>query len=141
MSTMFKTVSALFISVAMMASVQAAEDVPDTIPGTTKISAEQLISLVEKHPDLVIIDSRKGSDRDKGFIEGSKHLVDTDTTPETLAKVAPNKAAPVVFFCNGVKCGRSGKAAQVAIKAGYSKIYWFRSGWEEWTAKGFPVSM
>ncbi len=141
MSTMFKTVSALFISVAMMASVQAAEDVPDAIPGTTKITAEQLISLVEKHPDLVIIDSRKGSDRGKGFIEGSKHLVDTETTPETLAKVVPNKAAPVVFFCNGVKCGRSGKAAEVAIKAGYSKIYWFRGGWEEWLAKGFPVAM
>jgi rhodanese-related sulfurtransferase len=140
MNALLKKVSAVVFSFALVGAIQAAEDVPESIPGTTKISAEQLIELVEKHPDLVIIDSRKASDRDKGFIEGSKHLVDTDTTPESLAKVAPNKAAPVAFFCNGVKCGRSGKAAQVAVKAGYTKIYWFRNGWEEWTAKGFPVS-
>lgn len=88
----------------------------------------------------MIIDSRKASDHAKGFIEGSIHLVDTDTTPETLAKVVPNKAAPVVFFCNGIKCGRSGKAAKVAIAAGYSKVYWFRNGWDEWLAKGFPIA-
>lgn len=140
MNALLKKISVALFSVAMVTAVQAAEDVPDSVPGTTKISAEQLIELVQGHPDMVIIDARKGSDRDKGFIEGSKHLVNTDTTPETLAKVAPNKAAPVVFFCNGVKCGRSVDSAKLALKAGYSKVYWFRGGWEEWTQKGFPVA-
>ncbi len=140
MNGLLKKVSAVLFSIAMVSTVQAAEDVPDSIPGTTKISAEQLIELVQKHPDLVIVDARKSSDRDKGFIEGSKHLVNTDTTPETLAKIAPNKAAPIAFYCNGIKCNRSGDSATLAIKAGYSKVYWLRGGLDEWTAKSFPIA-
>ncbi len=140
MRVLFKSLLTMAFSLAMASAVYAAEDVPDTVPGTTKVSAEQLIDLVQKHSDLIMVDARKPSDRAKGFIEGSVALVDTDTTPETLAKVAPNKAAPVVFYCNGVKCGRSVNSAKVAAGAGYSKIYWFRGGWEEWTAKGFPVA-
>lgn len=140
MSSFFKVIMAMIFSLTMASAAQAGEDVPDTVPGTTKVTAEQLIELVQKHPNMVMIDARKPSDRAKGFIEGSVALVDTDTTPETLAKVAPNKAAPVVFYCNGVKCGRSVNSAKVASGAGYSKIYWFRGGWEEWIAKGFPVA-
>ncbi len=140
MKVLLRSVLAMAFSMAMAAAVYAGEDVPDTVPGTTKVSAEQLIELVQKHSDLVIVDARKPSDRAKGYIEGSVALVDTDTTPESLAKVASNKAAPVVFYCNGVKCGRSVNSAKVAAGAGYSKIYWFRGGWEEWIAKGFPVA-
>jgi len=26
-----------------------------------------------------------------------------------------------------------------AIKAGYTKVYWFRGGFPEWKGKGFPT--
>jgi rhodanese-related sulfurtransferase len=38
-----------------------------------------------------------------------------------------------------VKCGRSFESAKIAIAEGYSKIYWFRGGMEEWEGKGLPV--
>lgn len=120
--------------------VVAGEMTPETIPGTTKVNAEQLIELVDSHPDLVIIDSRKSSDHDKGWIEGSVPLPNTKTTPDSLAKHIKTKSTPVLFYCNGVTCGRSGEAAEIAIKAGYTKIYWFRGGWAEWIKKGLPVT-
>ncbi|MEJ2573480.1 MAG: rhodanese-like domain-containing protein [Gammaproteobacteria bacterium] len=120
--------------------VQAEEIVPNSIPGTTKISAEQLINLAQTKPSLIIIDSRKPSDHFKGHIEGSINLPDTETTPETLSKHIPTKSTPVIFYCNGIRCGRSAAAAKVAVAAGYTKIYWFRGGWGEWTAKGYPAA-
>jgi rhodanese-related sulfurtransferase len=120
--------------------VQAEETVPDTIPGTTKISAEELIKLAQTDPNLIIIDSRKHSDHTDGYIEGSVSLPDTATTAESLASRIPGKATPVIFYCNGVKCGRSATAAKIAVTAGYTDIYWFRGGWAEWTAKGYPIT-
>jgi rhodanese-related sulfurtransferase len=26
-----------------------------------------------------------------------------------------------------------------AVKAGYTRVYWFRGGFPEWSAKGYPV--
>lgn len=142
MNALLKKVSVLFFSFALLGGIaQAAEEeVPATVAGTSLINAEGIIDLVQKAKGVVLIDSRKPSDHEKGFIEGSVGLPDTDTNPASLAKVAPNKAAPVVFWCNGIHCHRSMHAAKVAVDAGYTKVYWYRAGWEEWLAKGFPVA-
>ncbi|MGD8940185.1 MAG: rhodanese-like domain-containing protein [Gammaproteobacteria bacterium] len=115
------------------------KDVPETLEGTTKVTAEEVIELVESMDDLVVIDARKSSDREKGWIEGSVGLPNTETNAASLAKALPTKSTPVLFYCNGVKCGRSFESAKIAIAEGYSKIYWFRGGMEEWEGKGLPV--
>ena len=60
-------------------------DAPESVSGTTRISAEDLIDLVDEEDDLVIIDSRILKDRKGGFIEGSISLPDIHTTPAALA--------------------------------------------------------
>jgi rhodanese-related sulfurtransferase len=112
---------------------------PESIDGTKRVTAEEVVELATNTPDLVIIDARKTSDRDSaGWIEGSVGLPDYDTNAESLAKHIPSKTTPVLFYCNGVKCGRSVNSSKVAVEAGYQNIYWFRGGWEEWTEKGMP---
>ena len=117
----------------------AKEDTPDTLDGTTKVSAEKVIELMQNTADLVVIDSRKPSDRAKGFIETSIGLPNTETNEASLAKHIKSKITPVAFYCNGIKCGRSYQAAKIAISLGYKNIYWFRGGWDEWSQKGFPA--
>jgi rhodanese-related sulfurtransferase len=111
---------------------------PDSIAGTTLVTAEGFINLVEKIPDLTIIDSRIPGDRKQGFVEGSLSLPDVDTTCESLTKLISKKDSASLFYCNGVKCGRSAKAVTIALGCGYSNIYWFRGGFEEWLEKGYP---
>jgi rhodanese-related sulfurtransferase len=130
------------VALAFMAfSVQAEKKLaPESIDGTTRVSAEKIFELFDEYDDLVIIDSRKPADREAGYIEGSVPLPDFDTTGASLAKHLASKSTPVVFYCNGERCGRSGNAANVAIKEGYTNIFWFRGGWEEWEKKGYPVA-
>ncbi|WP_455200603.1 rhodanese-like domain-containing protein [Kaarinaea lacus] len=132
----------VFVSMISMAfSAFAEKKAPESIDGTKRVSAEQVVELVMNTPDLVIIDARKASDRDAaGWIEGSVGLPDYDTDKDSLAKHIPSKTSPVLFYCNGVKCGRSVKSSKQAVSLGYKNIYWFRGGWEEWTEKGMPVS-
>ena len=113
---------------------------PESIAGTTRVTAEAIFDLYDQHDDLIIIDSRKASDRAGGYIEGSIALPDTLTTPVSLAENIPSKSNEVVFYCNGPKCGRSVKAAKIAVAEGYTNVYWFRGGWGEWETKGYPVA-
>lgn len=113
---------------------------PDTINGTTKIDAETLIQLARDHDDLIIIDSRIRSDRRQGFITGSLSLPDTETNCATLIPIIHRKDDAVVFYCNGPKCRRSDRAVAIARDCGYTNIYWFRGGLEEWKNKHYLIS-
>ena len=112
---------------------------PEEIPGATTIDAERLIELVVTHPDTVVIDSRVAVDRADGYIEGSLQLVDTHTDCDSLAGLIPTSNTPVAFYCNGVRCDRSGRAVGIAVACGYRQVYWFRGGIEEWRNKDYPL--
>ena len=130
------------MTVAMMLSGVAAAapvvPVPEQIPGVKRVDAEAVIDLAAKLPKLIIIDSRVVGDRKMGYIENSVSLPDAKTNCKSLAKIIPAKTTPVLFYCNGVKCGRSVVATRIALQCGYKDIYWFRGGFEEWRAKQFP---
>jgi len=49
-----------------------------------------------------------------------------------LAKLPQDHAITLVFGCNGPECWKSFKACAAALKAGYSKVNWFRGGYPEW---------
>lgn len=112
---------------------------PAAIDGSVTIDAEQLVELVGSRPDIVLIDSRIQEDHTEGYIEGSVNLVDRDTRCDTLAVLLAGKAAPLVFYCNGINCDRSDKAIVIAVACGYQEIYWFRGGVEEWRLKNYPL--
>jgi len=136
---LFYIVTSLLISINInTASAEEKKDAPLLIPGTTKVLAEEVLDLAEKTLDLIVIDARIISDRRHGYIQDSISLPDIETDCESLAKIIPKKTSAVLFYCNGIKCGRSVKSSNIAIKCGYENIYWFRGGFEEWKTKNFP---
>ena len=112
---------------------------PESIDGTTIVDAEGLIETVTQRPELLLIDARIIADHKAGFIEGSVSLPDIETDCDSLASIVPTLATPILFYCNGIKCGRSARSATIAVDCGYSSIYWFRNGLEEWQEQEFPL--
>lgn len=138
--TLFKAAIAfcgLILATAMQPAL--AQDAPMTIAGTTTVNAEQVIDLVTKKSNLVILDNRKPEDFAAGHIEGAIRLIDTDVTLDSLAKAVKTRETPVLFYCNGLKCGRAAKAAAVAVQQGYKEVYYYALGLEEWSKKGLPL--
>ena len=133
-----------FIVCFLLASVSLSEEKPmspDNIPGSTKVNAERLIELASEKPNLIIIDSRIRNDRIQGYIEGSLSLPDEETDCDALGRLIPAKDHETLYYCNGPKCGRSVKAVKIALACGYSNVYWFRGGFEEWKNKNYPMLM
>ena len=132
----------LLFSLALPSQTVPANDKivsPEQIKGTTIVDAEGLIEIATQLPGLVLIDSRITADRKEGFIEGSISLPDAETSCDSLAQAVPILTSPILFYCNGIKCGRSAKAAVIAVDCRYTNIYWFRNGMEEWQEKEFPL--
>jgi len=136
----FKSIFSLTLLVLSQSSIADDYISPESINGSTKINSESLIQLANENEELVIIDSRIHSDRRQGYIAGSISLPDTETDCVSLLPIIPSKNSAIVFYCNGPKCRRSDRAVGIAKQCGYSNIYWFRGGFEEWKAKQYLIS-
>jgi rhodanese-related sulfurtransferase len=139
MSAMNKLLLIVGLTVAVVSPALADEDAPLQIAGATTVAADQVIDLVSREPHLVIVDARHVADYNAGAIEGAVNILDTELTPEKLAIIAPTPNAPLLIYCNGVKCGRAANAVVKALNWGYSNVYYYALGMTEWKAKGLPL--
>jgi rhodanese-related sulfurtransferase len=136
-----------FMAVAMAAalvfgatSTMRAQDAPLEIKGAKTVDADGVIDLILKVDNLVILDNRSVADYESGHLEDAIRLIDTDITNETvLAKYVKTKDTPVLFYCNGLKCGRAALATTKAVGWGYTKAYYYALGLEEWKSRKLPL--
>jgi len=130
-----------YISVFFSGGVFAVEKpyAPEDIPGATRVTAEEVVDLILSNPDMIIIDSRKKTEYLKGHIEGAINILNTELALDDLEAIAPDRTQAVLFYCNGTRCLRSSNSINKAVGWGYTNIFWFRGGWQEWTEKRLPV--
>jgi len=138
--------SAFLLSVAS-APALAVEETPMSIPGGTYVTTAQAKEQFDK--GALFIDSRVPAEYAEQHIKGAisvvykeKHSRVSKIDPEDsmdMSKLPSDKTKPLVFYCNGSPCWRGYKGAIMAIKAGYSKVYWYRDGIPAWKAAGHPV--
>ena len=142
-----KFFSAFALSIGLAAPLLAAET-PATLKGATVVSAADVNKMLSS--GVPVIDTRVAAEYAEKTIKGAKSVpykeksakdINFDATQDQfdLSKLPADKAAPIVFFCNAGECWKSYKASVVAMKAGYTKINWFRGGLPEWLKAGLPT--
>lgn len=130
------------------AGVALAAETPASLNGAEIVNAAKAKSLMAS--GATMIDTRVANEYSEAHIKGainvpykekSAKAADFDASLDSfnLAKLPANKSAPIITQCNGAECWKSYKSAATAIKAGYTKVYWFRGGFPEWKAAGFAV--
>ena len=111
--------------------------VPEMIAGVNTVTAEEVIESLTSDSPPILVDARIRKDRDYGYIETSISLPDIETNCTTLKNINVDKKKHIMFYCNGVQCGRSVVSIKVARSCGYHNLSWFRGGFAEWKDKGY----
>jgi rhodanese-related sulfurtransferase len=118
-----------------------AADAPMAIDGATTVNADGVIELTLRSPELVVIDARRPADYAAGHIEGAVNLTNDRIHARSLARRARDKDVLLLFYCNGVRCGRAADAARRAIEAGYRQVYYYALGMAEWQERALPLAI
>jgi rhodanese-related sulfurtransferase len=137
-----KLMKNLFVVIGLCVGATApalAADAPMEIAGAKTVNAEQVVDLIGKEAKLVVIDARIAEEYKEASIEGSVNIVNTEVTADTMAKAVPSKSTPVLIYCNGLKCGRAADAVKKAVGLGYTDVYYYALGMDEWKGKSMPV--
>jgi len=123
---------ALFISVF----------VPVTTPSAEKefrvIATEELKAMLDGKKDFVLVDTRTAEEFQEAHIKGAMSIPEKSFENQ-LALLPADKNALIVLYCNGVKCGKSRKAAKKADAAGYRNLIIYAEGFPVWEEKGYSI--
>lgn len=125
---------------ALAQTAAPAATAPMEIQGARTVDADKVISLIDANKNLVIVDNRRAEDFDAGHIEGAVRILDTDLTVEKMTGLAAQKDRPVLFYCNGLACGRAAKAAAMAVGWGYTNVHYYALGMDEWKKLQLPLA-
>lgn len=139
--------SLILMALLAMPALAAKPLTPETIDGGEIVSTDWVKANYGKVP---IFDVRKKAEYVEGHIKGaistpykekSAKTVDFDASMDKLdlSKFPADKNAAIVVHCNGPRCWKSYKSAITLIKAGYTNVKWYRDGYPDWKAKGFPI--
>ncbi|MCJ7471534.1 MAG: DoxX family membrane protein [Actinobacteria bacterium] len=86
--------------------------------------------------DFIFVDVRSQSEYDSGHIKGALFIPVSEIQDRA---VELPKDKPIVLYCNGSSCNRSGTAASILATQGFEKIYDLTGkGIDEWISKGYP---
>lgn len=121
---------------------------PRALPGATVVDAAAVARLLAEGG--VYVDVRTQAEFDRAHVKGARLVPYGEKSPKDtdydaaldsfdLAKLPPARNTPLVFACNGAECWKSYKASKAAVKAGYTRVHWFRGGLPEWRAAQQPL--
>lgn len=102
------------------------------------IGSAELKALVDGDDDRIflLIDARNPEEYKETHIPGAVNIPEKQF--ERFAGLLPaDHNMLLIFYCNGIKCGKSGKAANRAEKLGYSNILLFSEGMPVWEELGY----
>ncbi len=102
------------------------------------VSTQHVKKLLDSKANVVIVDARPTARRfDKGHVPTAISIPTRKF--EELAHMLPaDKSTPLLFYCGGLKCPLSPKAAAKAIEAGYTDVMLYQAGYPDWVAAYGP---
>lgn len=102
------------------------------------ITTEGLKELLDGKKDFTLVDARTKEEYQEAHI-GKAVNIQEKNFDELAALLPADRNALLVFYCNGVKCGKSRKVAAKAQDAGYTNILIYIDGFPVWEEKGMPI--
>ena len=137
---MTRSIFIILLAILLLPATLLADEATSAKNGTsyTLINTEELKKLLDDGTALTVIDARNPEEYQEVHIKGAISIPEKQLS-EHLAQLPSDKSAKIVFYCNGVKCGKSKKAAQKALELGYNNILVYSEGMPVWEEKGLPI--
>ena len=105
----------------------------------TVISTDQLKAMIDGDKiNFLLIDARTKDEYQEAHIVGAISMPE-NKFDELLSLLPADKGRQLVFYCNGVKCGKSKKAAKKAAVVGYTNILVYGEGFPVWEEKSLKI--
>jgi rhodanese-related sulfurtransferase len=131
-------VGVLLILTAIAAIGSLAWSADTQQPYQVMTTAELQAVMKSKPYKFLLIDARSPEEYQDVHIPGAINLP-VNKFDEHVSQLPQDKDIRLIFYCNGVKCGKSKRAAQKASALGYRHLFVYEEGMPVWEEAGLPI--
>ena len=103
---------------------------------TPEVSTEELAAILAAG-SAAVLDVRSAREYAIAHIPGSVNIWEKES--EQVGARFPDRAAPLVLYCNGPYCGKSRRTSAELLKRGYTNLRRYQLGLPVWRALGRTV--
>lgn len=102
------------------------------------ITTDELKSMMDTKKDFILIDTRTKEEYQEAYIINAINIPE-----KQFEKIAPDmikqKDKMLIFYCSGVKCGKSKRTAKIAQSMGYTNLAIYNEGFPVWEERGLKI--
>lgn len=102
------------------------------------ISTDEVKKFIDRKEPMVLIDARTPEEYREAHITGAINIPEKGFE-QAAAQLPTDKKTLLVFYCNGVKCGKSKRVAQKVAPLGFTAILIYREGMPVWEERNLPL--
>ncbi|HOI17148.1 MAG TPA: rhodanese-like domain-containing protein [Geobacteraceae bacterium] len=102
------------------------------------ITTDEVKKFIDQKENVVLIDARTPEEFKEAHIVGSVNIPEKGFE-QAAAQLPADKKTLLVFYCNGVKCGKSKRVAQKVAPLGYTAILIYKEGIPVWEERNLPL--
>jgi rhodanese-related sulfurtransferase len=135
--TAYSLLLVLLLLPALCQGSELVDSTPEAVDGATTVDAAAAKDLFDQ--EAAFVDLRKENMWNAGRVPGAIWLDFKEAFSREALEAEVGKDEALVFYCSGVRCPRSAKAATQALSWGYDKVYYFRGGYPDWKNAGLPI--
>ena len=104
------------------------------------ISADQVREMRKADPRTVVIDTLSRESYEKHHIPGALHVPGNQPSfANSVGEVVQTRHDPVIVYCADEQCNLSPTAAKALESAGYTNVFDFEGGLDEWRRAGLGL--
>jgi rhodanese-related sulfurtransferase len=98
---------------------------------TPEITTEELLSILSTHSEPVF-DVRTAKEYAIAHIPGTINIYEKEI--DQIAALYPDRATPMILYCNGPSCGKSKRTSEQLVAMGYTNVRRYQLGMPVWRA-------
>lgn len=105
---------------------------------TQIISRSEIKAALDTHEAITLVEALP----EKYFRDAhlpSALQMNHDEVDAKAATLLPNKSAKIIVYCSNASCANSGKAASRLMQLGYTDVYKYAEGKQDWIEAGLPT--
>lgn len=104
-----------------------------------QIQADQLKSWYDQKKTFIVLDARSKPYFDCTLLPNAKWLPAESSEQEIQAAI-PAKNSLIIVYCAGVDCPASGWLYDKLTSMGYTNVYEYHDGLQDWVKRGFKTT-
>ena len=105
---------------------------------TQLITRNEIKSALDKQEAIILVEALPEKYFNDAHLPNALQI-NYDEIDTKAARLLPNKSAKIIVYCANIMCSNSEKAAVLLSQLGYSNVYKYAEGKQDWVDAGLPV--